>query len=152
MSKQERINHIYRYQQQRMFWRSVLTILVGMFVFFSLETHGNWMFFVPLVIGLGGMLHIIGKESRFVEDLTPYIQAKRLISQQYAAERGLLVLLAFIFPVIVLLQLPAWVLFVVFLSGVIFLHLRQRVLDDHIRFADPNQPMRREIKLDFVKE
>jgi hypothetical protein len=65
---------------------------------------------------------------------------------------GLLVLLAILFPFIVLIDWPIWSLLIVFLSGVILLQVAQRMLDRQIPQYDVEQPMRREIRLDFVKD
>jgi uncharacterized membrane protein len=98
------------------------------------------------------MLFAIGRERRFVRKLTSVEQAKRIIDWQYVSEMGLLVLLAILFPFIVLINWPAWSLFVVFLGGVILLQVAQKMLDRQMPQYDEEQPMRREIKLDFVKD
>ncbi len=152
MNKQERINTIYRYQQRWLFWRMGLAALTGMFVFLALQSDGASKYVIPLGVTLAGMLFTIGRERRFVRKLTNLEQAKRIIDWQYVSEMGLLVLLAILFPFIVLIGWPGWSLFVVFLSGVILLHFLQKMLDRQISEYDAEQPMRREIKLDFVKD
>lgn len=152
MNKQERINTIYRYQQRWLLLRSILAILIGGLVVLVLQSNGEPMYTIPLAFTLTIMLYIIGRERRFVRKLTNVEQAKRIIDWQYVSEMGLLVLLAILFPFIVLIGWPGWSLFVVFLSGVILLHFLQKMLDRQISEYDGEQPMRREIKLDFVKD
>ncbi|WP_214879186.1 hypothetical protein [Exiguobacterium sp. ERU653] len=152
MNKQERINTIYRYQQRWLFWRMGLAALTGMFVFLALQSDGASKYIIPLGVTLVGMLFAIGRERRFVRKLTNVEQAKRIIDWQYVSEMGLLVLLAILFPLIVLINWPAWSLFVVFLGGVILLQVAQKMLDRQMPQYDEEQPMRREIKLDFVKD
>ncbi|WP_214786086.1 hypothetical protein [Exiguobacterium sp. s183] len=152
MNKQERINTIYRYQQRWLLLRSILAILTGALVVLTLQSNGEPMFTIPLAFTLTIMLYVIGRERRFVRKLTSVEQAKRIIDWQYVSEMGLLVLLAILFPLIVLIGWPGWSLFVVFLSGVILLHFVQKMLDRQISEYDAEQPMRREIKLDFVKD
>ncbi|WP_214696988.1 hypothetical protein [Exiguobacterium sp. s160] len=152
MNKQERINTIYRYQQRWLLLRSILAILIGGLVVLVLQSNGEPMYTIPLAFTLTIMLYIIGRERRFVRKLTNVEQAKRIIDWQYVSEMGLLVLLAILFPFIVLIGWPGWSLFVVFLSGVILLHFLQKMLDRQISEYDAEQPMRREIKLDFVKD
>lgn len=152
MNKQERINTIYRYQQRWLLLRSILAILIGGLVVLVLQSNGEPMYTIPLAFTLTIMLYIIGRERRFVRKLTNVEQAKRIIDWQYVSEMGLLVLLAILFPLIVLIGWPGWSLFVVFLSGVILLHFLQKMLDRQISEYDADQPMRREIKLDFVKD
>jgi asparagine N-glycosylation enzyme membrane subunit Stt3 len=152
MNKQERINTIYRYQQRWLLLRSILAILIGGLVVLTLQSNGEPMFTIPLAFTLTIMLYVIGRERRFVRKLTSVEQAKRIIDWQYVSEMGLLVLLAILFPLIVLIGWPGWSFFVVFLSGVILLHFVQKMLDRQISEYDADQPMRREIKLDFVKD
>ncbi|WP_214748722.1 hypothetical protein [Exiguobacterium sp. s189] len=152
MNKQERINTIYRYQQRWLLLRSILAILIGGLVVLTLQSNGEPMYTIPLAFTLTIMLYVIGRERRFVRKLTNVEQAKRIIDWQYVSEMGLLVLLAILFPFIVLIGWPGWSLFVVFLSGVILLHFVQKMLDRQISEYDAEQPMRREIKLDFVKD
>ncbi|WP_214761412.1 hypothetical protein [Exiguobacterium sp. s129] len=152
MNKQERINTIYHYQQRWLLLRSILAILIGGLVVLVLQSNGEPMYTIPLAFTLTIMLYIIGRERRFVRKLTNVEQAKRIIDWQYVSEMGLLVLLAILFPFIVLIGWPGWSLFVVFLSGVILLHFLQKMLDRQISEYDAEQPMRREIKLDFVKD
>ncbi|WP_215144506.1 hypothetical protein [Exiguobacterium qingdaonense] len=152
MNKQERINTIYRYQQRWLFLRMGLAGLTGMFVFLALQSEGASKYTIPLVVTLMGMLFAIGKERRFVKKLTTVEQAKRIIDWQYVSEMGLFVLLAILFPLLVLNNWPVWSLVIVFLSGVICLHFVQKTLDRQIPQYDAEQPMRREIKLDFVKD
>ncbi|WP_074032546.1 hypothetical protein [Exiguobacterium sp. AT1b] len=152
MNKQERINTIYRYQQRWLLLRSILAILIGGLVVLVLQFNGEPMYTIPLAFTLTIMLYIIGRERRFVRKLTNVEQAKRIIDWQYVSEMGLLVLLAILFPFIVLIGWPGWSLFIVFLSGVILLHFLQKMLDRQISEYDAEQPMRREIKLDFVKD
>lgn len=152
MNKQERINTIYRYQQRWLLLRSILAILIGGLVVLTLQSNGEPMYTIPLAFTLTIMLYVIGRERRFVRKLTNVEQAKRIIDWQYVSEMGLLVLLAILFPFIVLINWPAWSLFVVFLGGVILLQVAQRMLDRQMPQYDEEQPMRREIKLDFVKD
>lgn len=152
MNKQERINTIYRYQQRWLLLRSILAVLTGALVVRTLQSNGEPMYTIPLAFTLTIMLYIIGRERRFVRKLTDVEQAKRIIDWQYVSEMGLLVLLTILFPFIFLIGWPGWALFVVFLSGVILLHFVQKMLDRQISEYDGEQPMRREIKLDFVKD
>ena len=152
MNKQERINTIYRYQQRWLLLRSILAILIGGLVVLTLQSNGEPMYTIPLAFTLTIMLYVIGRERRFVRKLTSVEQAKRIIDWQYVSEMGLLVLLAILFPFIVLINWPVWSLFVVFLGGVILLQVAQKMLDRQIPQYDEEQPMRREIKLDFVKD
>jgi len=152
MNKQERINTIYRYQQRWLLLRSILAILIGGLVVLTLQSNGEPMYTIPLAFTLTIMLYVIGRERRFVRKLTNVEQAKRVIDWQYVSEMGLLVLLAILFPLIVLINWPAWSLFVVFLGGVILLQVAQKMLDRQMPQYDEEQPMRREIKLDFVKD
>lgn len=152
MNKRERINTIYRYQQRWLLLRSILAILIGGLVVLTLQANGEPMYTIPLAFTLAIMLYVIGRERRFVRKLTSVEQAKRIIDWQYVSEMGLLVLLAILFPFIVLINWPAWSLFVVFLGGVILLQVAQRMLDRQMPQYDEEQPMRREIKLDFVKD
>ncbi|MGI1822666.1 hypothetical protein ACRPK6_10775 [Exiguobacterium sp. TRN 1102] len=152
MNKQERINTIYRYQQRWLLLRSILAILIGGLVVLTLQSNGEPMYTIPLAFTLTIMLYVIGRERRFVRKLTNVEQAKRIIDWQYVSEMGLLVLLAILFPFIVLINWPAWSLFIVFLGGVILLQVAQRMLDRQMPQYDEEQPMRREIKLDFVKD
>ncbi|WP_214758634.1 MULTISPECIES: hypothetical protein [unclassified Exiguobacterium] len=152
MNKQERINTIYRYQQRWLLLRSILAILIGGLVVLTLQSNGEPMYTIPLAFTLTIMLYVIGRERRFVRKLTSVEQAKRIIDWQYVSEMGLLVLLAILFPFIVLINWPAWSLFVVFLGGVILLQVAQKKLDRQMPQYDEEQPMRREIKLDFVKD
>ena len=152
MNKQERINTIYRYQQRWLLLRSILAILIGGLVVLTLQSNGEPMYTIPLAFTLTIMLYVIGRERRFVRKLTAVEQAKRIIDWQYVSEMGLLVLLAILFPFIVLINWPAWSLFVVFLGGVILLQVAQKMLDRQMPQYDEEQPMRREIKLDFVKD
>ncbi|WP_215113827.1 hypothetical protein [Exiguobacterium sp. s63] len=152
MNKQERINTIYRYQQRWLLLRSILAILIGGLVVLTLQSNGEPMYTIPLAFTLTIMLYVIGRERRFVRKLTSVEQAKRIIDWQYVSEMGLLVLLAILFPFIVLIDWPIWSLLIVFLSGVILLQVAQRMLDRQIPQYDVEQPMRREIRLDFVKD
>ena len=152
MNKQERINTIYRYQQRWLLLRSILAILIGGLVVLTLQSNGEPMYTIPLAFTLTIMLYVIGRERRFVRKLTNVEQAKRIIDWQYVSEMGLLVLLAILFPLIVLIDWPIWSLLIVFLSGVILLQVAQRMLDRQMPQYDEEQPMRREIKLDFVKD
>ncbi|WP_214742959.1 hypothetical protein [Exiguobacterium sp. s48] len=152
MNKQERINTIYRYQQRWLLLRSILAILIGGLVVLTLQSNGEPMYTIPLAFTLTIMLYVIGRERRFVRKLTSVEQAKRIIDWQYVSEMGLLVLLAILFPLIVLIDWPIWSLLIVFLSGVILLQVAQRMLDRQIPQYDVEQPMRREIRLDFVKD
>ncbi|WP_214775918.1 hypothetical protein [Exiguobacterium sp. s37] len=152
MNKQERINTIYRYQQRWLLLRSILAILIGGLVVLTLQSNGEPMYTIPLAFTLTIMLYVIGRERRFVRKLTSVEQAKRIIDWQYVSEMGLLVLLAILFPFIVLIDWPIWSLLIVFLSGVILLQVAQRMLDRQIPLYDVEQPMRREIRLDFVKD
>ncbi|WP_214779966.1 hypothetical protein [Exiguobacterium sp. s22] len=152
MNKQERINTIYRYQQRWLLLRSILAILIGGLVVLTLQSNGEPMYTIPLAFTLTIMLYVIGRERRFVRKLTSVEQAKRIIDWQYVSEMGLLVLLAILFPFIVLISWPAWSLFVVFLGGVILLQVAQKKLDRQMPQYDEEQPLRREIKLDFVKD
>jgi len=152
MNKQERINTIYRYQQRWLLLRSILAILIGGLVVLTLQSNGEPMYTIPLAFTLTIMLYVIGRERRLVRKLTSVEQAKRIIDWQYVSEMGLLVLLAILFPFIVLINWPAWSLFVVFLGGVILLQVAQKMLDRQMPQYDEEQPMRREIKLDFVKD
>lgn len=152
MNKQERINTIYRYQQRWLLLRSILAILIGGLVVLTLQSNGEPMYTIPLAFTLTIMLYVIGRERRFVRKLTSVEQAKRIIDWQYVSEMGLLVLLAILFPLIVLIDWPIWSLLIVFLSGVILLQVAQRMLDRQMPLYDEEQPMRREIKLDFVKD
>jgi hypothetical protein len=152
MNKQERINTIYRYQQRWLLLRSILAILIGGLVVLTLQSNGEPMYTIPLAFTLTIMLYVIGRERRFVRKLTSVEQAKRIIDWQYVSEMGLLVLLAILFPLIVVINWPAGSLFVVFLGGVILLQVAQRMLDRQMPQYDEEQPMRREIKLDFVKD
>lgn len=152
MNKQERINTIYRYQQRWLLLRSILAILIGGLVVLTLQSNGEPMYTIPLAFTLTIMLYVIGRERRFVRKLTNVEQAKRIIDWQYVSEMGLLVLLAILFPLIVLIDWPIWSLLIVFLSGVILLQVAQRMLDRQMPQYDEEQPLRREIKLDFVKD
>ncbi|WP_214876770.1 hypothetical protein [Exiguobacterium sp. CH10] len=152
MNKQERINTIYRYQQRWLVLRSILAVLTGALVVLTLQSNGESIYTIPLALVLIIMLYVIGRERRFVRKLTDVKQAKRIIDWQYVSEMGLLVLLAILFPLIVLIGWPGWSLFIVFLSGVTLLHFVQKMLDRQISEYDADQPMRREIKLDFVKD
>ncbi|TCI59372.1 hypothetical protein [Exiguobacterium sp. SH0S2] len=152
MTKQERINVIYKMNQKLAWARSVLTIVM-MFCVFGIqrfEADSGW-YIVGVASSLLLISVVISYESRFVKSLTREHEAKQIITRQYVYDFAVLPLLIFIYLLTGRLGV-IWVVPVLVIGAMIGFFRIQRKLEDRLTREDPEHPIRRDIKLSNVKD
>ncbi|WP_058765620.1 hypothetical protein [Exiguobacterium chiriqhucha] len=148
MTKQERINVMYKKNQQLAWARSFLLIVMLLCVF-SIQRNDLY------IVGAASSLVLIGTvlsyESRFVKSLTSKNEAKQIITKQYVYDFVVILLIVFTYLLTGRLGVT-WFLPVLVIGFVLAIHRIQRNLDNRLTREDPEQPIRREIKLSNVKD
>lgn len=148
MTKQERINVMYKKNQQLAWVRSFLLIVMLLCVF-SIQRN-DWY-----IVGAASSLVLIGTvlsyESRFVKSLTSKNEAKQIITKQYVYDFVVILLIVFTYLLTGRLGVT-WLLPVLVIGFVLAIHRIQRNLDNRLTREDPEHPIRRDIKLSNVKD
>ncbi|WP_070329037.1 hypothetical protein [Exiguobacterium aurantiacum] len=152
MTKQERINAIYKMNQKLMWARSVL-VIVMMFCVFSIQRfeQGSGWYIVGVASSLMLISVVISYESRFVKSLTRKHNAKQIIMRQYVYDFAVVPLLIFIYLLTGRLGVM-WLGPVLVIGVIIGFYRIQRKLEDRLMREDPEHPRRRDIKLGNVKD
>jgi len=148
MTKQERINVIYK-KNQRLAWVRSFLVLVMLFCVFSIQR--NDCYIVGVVSSLLLISAVLSYESRFMKSLTREYEAKQIIMKQYVYDFAVILLIVLTYLLTGRLGVT-WLLPVLVIGFVVANNLIQRKLDNRLTREDPEQPIRREIKLANVKD
>ncbi|WP_214837704.1 hypothetical protein [Exiguobacterium sp. s36] len=148
MTKQERINVIYK-KIQRLAWARSFLVLVMLFCVFSIKRN-DW-YIVGVVSSLLLISAVLSHESRFMKNLTREHKAKQIITKQYIYDFA--VILFIVLTYLLTGQLGVtWLLPVLVIGVVLANNQIQRKLDNRLTREDPEHPIRRDIKLSNVKD
>ncbi|TCI56192.1 hypothetical protein EVJ30_04705 [Exiguobacterium sp. SH5S13] len=152
MTKQERINVIYKMTQKLAWARSAL-VIVMMFCVFSIQRleQGSVWYIVGTASCLLFISVVLGYESRFAKSLTSKHKAKQIITKQYVYDFAVIPLLIFIYLLTGRLGVM-WLGPVLVIGVIIGFYRIQRKLEDQLTRADPEHPIRRDIKLSNVRD
>lgn len=153
MTKQERINSMYRQRRKWMFLRSMITVGSLLLLNFYIVTK-SYTTIITFGIGLIALTYAFScyQESHFVQQLTTQLKTKKLIRLQYIWDASFLVGTYMFLPLIMYFEIKLWLIPLIALPAITLYCSIQAKLDRKIPETDPEQPKRSEVTLDYVKD
>lgn len=147
MNKQERLHTIKRSNRKRLLQRLLLALPAGLAVYFLMRTAGNiWIGFAII----GGVLlatrYFFSNEAEAISQLSEQEQVKRVVTLQYHLDFLFIALLGLVNPLAIRIMEWSWIPAVLIGGALLYILWAQEKLDQQIRWLDPEQPTRREIR------
>lgn len=147
MNKQERLHTIKQSNRKRLLQRLLLALSAGLAVYFLMRTDGNiWMGFAII----GGVLlatrYFFSNEAEAISQLSEQEQVKRVVTLQYHLDFLIIALLGLVNPLAIRIMEWSWIPAVLIGGALLYILWAQEKLDQQIRWLDPEQPTRREIR------
>ena len=147
MNKQERLHTIQQSNRKRLLQRLFLALPAGLAVYFLMRTDGNiWIGFAII----GGVLlatrYFFSNEAEAISQLSEQEQVKRVVTLQYHLDFLFITLLALVNPLAIRIMEWSWIPVVLIGGALLYILWAQEKLDQQIRWLDPEQPTRREIR------
>ncbi|WP_214779965.1 hypothetical protein [Exiguobacterium sp. s22] len=147
MNKQERLHTIQQSNRKRLLQRLFLALPAGLAVYFLMRTDGNiWIGFAII----GGVLlatrYFFSNEAEAISQLSEQEQVKRVVTLQYHLDFLFITLLALVNPLAIRIMEWSWIPAVLIGGALLYILWAKEKLDQQIRWLDPEQPTRREIR------
>ncbi|WP_214812773.1 MULTISPECIES: hypothetical protein [Exiguobacterium] len=147
MNKQERLHTIQQSNRKRFLQRLLLALPAALAVYFLMRTDGNiWIGFAII----GGVLlatrYFFSNEAEAISQLSEQEQVKRVVTLQYHLDFLFITLLALVNPLAIRIMEWSWIPAVLIGGALLYILWAQEKLDQQIRWLDPEQPTRREIR------
>ncbi|WP_214742960.1 hypothetical protein [Exiguobacterium sp. s48] len=147
MNKEERLHTIQQSNRKRLLQRLFLALPAGLAVYFLMRTDGNiWIGFAII----GGVLlatrYFFSNEAEAISQLSEQEQVKRVVTLQYHLDFLFITLLALVNPLAIRIMEWSWIPVVLIGGALLYILWAQEKLDQQIRWLDPEQPTRREIR------
>lgn len=147
MNKQERLHMIKQSNRKRLLQRLFLAIPAALAVYFLIRTDGNiWVGFAII----GGVLlatrYFFSNEAEAISHLSEQAQVKRVVTLQYHLDFLFIALLGLVNPLAIRIMEWSWIPVVLIGGALLYILWAQEKLDQQIRWLDPEQPTRREIR------
>ena len=147
MNKQERLHIIKQSNRKRLLQRLLLALPAGLAVYFLMRTDGNiWIGFAII----GGVLlatrYFFSNEANAIGQLSDREQVKRVVALQYHLDFLFIALLGLVNPLAIRIIEWSWIPAVLIGGALLYILWAQEKLDQQIRWLDPEQPTRREIR------
>ncbi|WP_214775919.1 hypothetical protein [Exiguobacterium sp. s37] len=147
MNKEERLHTIKQSNRKRLLQRLFLALPAALAVYFLMRTEGNiWIGFAII----GGVLlatrYFFSNEAEAISQLSEQAQVKRVVTLQYHLDFLFITLLALVNPLAIRIMEWSWIPAVLIGGALLYILWAQEKLDQQIRWLDPEQPTRREIR------
>lgn len=147
MNKQERLHTIQQSNRKWLLQRLLLALPAGLAVYFLMRTDGNIWIGFPII---GGVLlatrYFFSNEAEAISQLSEQEQVKRVVTLQYDLNFLFIALLGLVNPLAIRIIEWSWIPAVLIGGALLYILWAQEKLDQQIRWLDPEQPTRREIR------